>query len=619
MSAYKCSKSRLARFFKDSRDKWKTRAEKYQKKIRSLQIKVRDVTESRSYWKDRAKQAEEKNRTIEKEHGYFLPQGQPNTKEDDIDSTGPETKSTTPRDENAKKGELITYNSLILVPDEAALQIPYGHMYPLLVIQFAVEQIINSFSSLRGCQHALECLPNIPVPSFATIQDWVLRLGLYEIRKPLERRTDWIYFIDMTIELGKAKFLLIVGIPKANLPIVTFSSTGERCSSYTLRHHDIEVLAIEVMQNPTGEMVHQCLENLSQKIGPPLQIIGDHGSDIHKGVKLLLENHEDTIYTYDITHKMSLLLKHELKDDERFQAFMEKCAITLRKVQQTELNCIKPPAQRNKSRFHNIDTHVKWAEDVLGYQGGGDFSTLGTQFIMDAKTFRVAWKMLDAKSRTVLCRMPWTTYETKEEFVHAFITHLGDEFSERNIELICQAADEGKRRFEEYFGWVVGYQADIALYSQFIEIVKVAEKQVKGQGLNRESKILFEQSMMGKVFLPGAQHFKKNVIDYLSEECGHIPKGQTLLGTSDVLESIIGKYKQFAARSPLREIGKRILAIPLFTVDMVGELVKTAMESVRGIDVNDWAKRTFGKSPLAKRRAVLGPRNRNRSRMKKHL
>ena len=613
MSAYKCSKNRLARFFKNSRDKWKTRAKKYQKKIRSLQIKVRDLTESRSYWKNRAKQAEEKSRTIEKEYSRFLPQDQPNTKEDDSDSTGSETKSATPRDENAKEGKPIPYNSLVLASDEAALQIPYGHMYPLFVIQFAVEQIINSFSSLRGCQHALECLPNIPVPSFTTIQDWVLRLGLYEIRRSLERRTDWICFIDMTIELGKAKFLLIVGIPEANLPIVTLSSTGEKCSSYTLSHHDIEVLTIEVMRNPTGETIHRCLETLSRKIGSPLQIIGDHGSDIHKGVKLFLESHEDTIYTYDITHKMALLLKHELKGDERFQAFMEKCAITLRKVQQTELNCIKPPAQRKKSRFHNIDTHVKWAENVLGYGGGGDFSALGTRFIMDAKTYCIAWKMLDAQSRRALCRMPWTTYETKEEFIHTIITHLGDECSERNVELICQAADEGKRRFEEYLGWVVGYRADIALYSQFIEIANAAEKQVKDRGLNRESKILFEESMMDKVFLPRAQLFKKKVVDYLSEEGGRIPKGQTLLGTSDVLESIIGKYKQFSARSPLREIGKRILAIPLFTVNMVSEFVKMAMESVRGIDVDDWAKRTFGKSPIAKRRAILGPKSRNRT------
>jgi hypothetical protein len=48
----------------------------------------------------------------------------------------------------------------------------------------------------------------------------------------------------------------------------------------------------------------------------------------------------------------------------------------------------------------------------------------------------------------------------------------------------------------------------------------------------------------------------------------------------------------------------------LFTIRIAEQLVKTAMETIREMDVDDWAKRTLGKSALAKRRALLGAKKR---------
>jgi NifB/MoaA-like Fe-S oxidoreductase len=56
MPEFKSSTSRLARLFRSSRDQWKERAAVKQKKLRALEIKVRDLSESRARWKDRAVQ-----------------------------------------------------------------------------------------------------------------------------------------------------------------------------------------------------------------------------------------------------------------------------------------------------------------------------------------------------------------------------------------------------------------------------------------------------------------------------------------------------------------------------------------------------------------------------------
>ena len=60
MQEFKSPSSRLAKLFYKGRDNWKQRALEKQKKLRALEIKVRDLSASRDYWKNRAKIAEEK-------------------------------------------------------------------------------------------------------------------------------------------------------------------------------------------------------------------------------------------------------------------------------------------------------------------------------------------------------------------------------------------------------------------------------------------------------------------------------------------------------------------------------------------------------------------------------
>ncbi len=58
MKGYKSNETRLVYLFKDGREKWKQRALSKQKKLRAMDIKVRDLALSREKWKEKAKQLE---------------------------------------------------------------------------------------------------------------------------------------------------------------------------------------------------------------------------------------------------------------------------------------------------------------------------------------------------------------------------------------------------------------------------------------------------------------------------------------------------------------------------------------------------------------------------------
>ncbi len=96
----------------------------------------------------------------------------------------------------------------------------------------------------------------------------------------------------------------------------------------------------------TGEFIQEKLELLSNQVGIPEQILGghrrcafgEHGSNLKKGIELYQKNHPEVIYTYDVTHAMSNLLKQYLSKDETYRDFIESCHKCRLKLQQTPIS-----------------------------------------------------------------------------------------------------------------------------------------------------------------------------------------------------------------------------------------------------------------------------------------
>ncbi|WP_254625866.1 hypothetical protein [Nostoc sp. TCL240-02] len=99
--------------------------------------------------------------------------------------------------------------------------------------------------------------------------------------------------------------------------------------------------------------------------------------------------------------------------------------------------------------------------------------------------------------------------------------------------------------------------------------------------------------------------FAQKILGYLTGEISGLKSGQTLLATSDVLESLFGKYKQFSSRSPFKQISQIFLSICLSTMNLTTTLVKEALETVRFLDVEDWSNQVLGQSMLSKRRILF--------------
>ncbi len=185
---------------------------------------------------------------------------------------------------------------------------------------------------------------------------WLLRLGYYKLNAPLEQADDWAWLADHAIEIGKHRFLGIIGIRLSNLP-----QPGE-----CLRLSDLTPIALLPVESSTQEIVHQQLETLVLETGvQPRSILSDEGSDLSGGIDRFCEAHPETSRYRDLPHFAARLLKKRLKNNERWQAFIKGATQTKFATAQTELAFLVPPRLRSKARYMNLAKMLNWAEKAL--------------------------------------------------------------------------------------------------------------------------------------------------------------------------------------------------------------------------------------------------------------
>ncbi len=125
-------------------------------------------------------------------------------------------------------------------------------------------------------------------------------------------------------------------------------------------------------------------------------------------------------------------------------------------------------------------------------------------------------------------------------------------------------------------------------------------KIVKTQGLSTASMQACQERLSA---LPTRSPIRKEVSDYLQHYLPVVElSGSPLLGSSDVIASLIGKAKQRLEANGRSELNKSILLIPCMCGALTQDLVAEALATVRVQDVTTWVSENVGETMQSKRR-----------------
>jgi hypothetical protein len=306
-----------------------------------------------------------------------------------------------------------------------------------------------------------------------------------------------------------------------------------------LRHEDMTLLNLTPMEQSTGERVHQELKATLEKTGVPLAIVSDGGSDLKRAMELFHDDHAEVRHVYDTKHKMALLLKKELEHDERWAEFVKLANQTKLRTTQTSLAFLNPPSLKTKARYMNLDSLVSWGQRALAY--------------------------LDA---------PGDALQT--------------------------AADRAK--LKEKLGWLRSYRKAIGRWSQLLGIIHTTERHVQTEGIHTLICDDLREQLAPLASTPASRRMIGGVLAFHAEQSSGLGWEERLIGSTEILESIIGKYKRLQSTHSKGGMTAMLLSIGSILGSISTTLIRQALETVRATDVTAWCNKHLAITVQSQRR-----------------
>jgi len=310
-----------------------------------------------------------------------------------------------------------------------------------------------------------------------------------------------------------------------------------------LTHADVEPIAVYPVTQSNGEIVYQQLEEARRQTGVPREILSDQGSDLHKGIRQFCQAHPETSCIYDIKHKVAAVLKRELGATPTWQEFSRLAGQMTQRVQQTALAALAPPRQRRKARYMNAGELVGWGVRMLQY--------------------------LDADGSQ---RQEWD-----------------------------------RQRVEQVVGWVRQYRPEIEQWRQWVEVGTITEQLVKTHGLAVGGVQQLQHRLADAGTLPRTQQLCAEFIQFVGEEEAKAKAGERLVGSSEVIESIFGKWKRLEGEQARSGLTGLVLALGALVAPTTAEVITQALTTVPTKTVLMWCRDKLGKTVQATRRALFAP------------
>ncbi len=424
---------------------------------------------------------------------------------------------------------------------------PAGHAHSYGVIRLFVEFVLAA-TGFRAAARVLELaaplLPNGEFPSANGGQFWLLRLGLYELRRPKEQADDWVWLIDHTIQTGKGKCFLVVGVRlsawNAKREAALRQAPGR---SFALMHQDLSAFAIELMESSDAEGVCQQLKLLSAKTGiTPCALLSDQGADVRRGAELFCEASERCTVVFDIAHAVANAIKRQLNGDPAWQQFLSEANHFKTQVRQTCCAFLMPPELKNKARWMNLEPLIAWSDRAAAF------------------------------------------------------------LADPQAGLDKAQADMSVETLQQKLGWITKHAPSIAQWAEMMAAAGLILKYIRNQGYHSEA---------GEELQLLLAEFQDAPARAVADECLNFIRQQIerssdkrLLGSSEVLESLIGKGKQIQGRNK-NGYTKSILGMAAAVTDRSLETIDAALSAVKVHDVICWIQTSLGLSLQGQRQRAL--------------
>lgn len=314
----------------------------------------------------------------------------------------------------------------------------------------------------------------------------------------------------------------------------------------TLTLNKLKVLAVVPGQSWKKEDVEREYVKLAEQIGAPDYLLCDGAVELSEPAKKMEKDGQKTIVLGDLKHHAANLLEREISRGGRYQSFLTNVGLTRCRVQQTELDQFSPPTLRSKSRFMNLGPLFTWATMVLYH-----LNTPGSQ----------------------------------------------------GREGISDS------RMEQKLGWLREYADDLVRWNHCQEVIDRTLGVINLNGLDTNTaefvkRTLSDHNPNWKNEDSSATRIGTQLLDWIVQSQSKLKGGERAWLSTEIVESLFGKFKQLERQHSKGGFTRVIAAIPTLCMRATGETVRKAFERVNSKASQQWIAASLGKTLTARRNAA---------------
>lgn len=173
------------------------------------------------------------------------------------------------------------------------------------------------------------------------------------------------------------------------------------------------------------------------------------------------------------------------------------------------------------------------------------------------------------------------------------------------INLLEKLSSDKTNEIYNKVAWVLEFKELIDELYTINQIVKNIEKLIKHNGFSKSTIKKCYTYFKNITLTVRHKIFKQKIKIYLESIKKYFQNATKLLGSSDIIESAFGKYKNYVSNNPMAGVTNLILTLAAFTSDLQTEEIENAMVSTPIRLIKDWTKENLGESLLSKRRKLF--------------
>ena len=145
-----------------------------------------------------------------------------------------------------------------------------------------------------------------------------------------------------------------------------------------------------------------------------------------------------------------------------------------------------------------------------------------------------------------------------------------------------------RQRLQQKLGWLAEYRSNLVAWAELLSVAKRAVSHVRRKGYHRHAAKELKKHMLPLVRTPGGRRMRAGILAFVREQSRGIKNGRHVLGSSEVLESLLGKYKRIQGTHSKGGMTGSLLNIGAAVLKKTSDTIQKALQTVPVAAVGNW-------------------------------